>query len=146
MTTWERAEEQVARRLASIMGLPYGRRLFVGDATDAEGKVNVVLFCVAGGGDQDQAWQAGASAWNTEGRLFGVFTERRDALRAGACLLDEDAVPFAGGAGTAMPHVAKVFLRTHPTISRRAGWRVARRKGTIRAAVMECTLGVVYQE
>lgn len=145
LKAWGLAEEQVAQQLAKIVGLPYGLRFFVGDEVDMENKINCACFWIAGGQEQDQGFQAGATAWHVEGRIFGAFTVRADARAMGSALLDAEAIPFEGGEGTDMPQVAKVYLRQHPTLARRP-WAVANRKAKVRAAIVECVLGVVYQE
>ncbi len=143
LDAWYTAEYQVWSKLKEILGAEDGDQLFVGDSNDLAGRIEMMVFQVEGGGEQDHCYNDGADDYKTVGILRGIFSRRGNAMRIMSRLMRRKNMPFRGDDAN-MKNVVKVYLRTHPII-RKVWHELANQNMPVQAYLVEITFGVVYR-
>lgn len=142
---WNLAEDQLTRYLADKTGLKYGKALFIGTKEDLLGKINVAVFGLNGGQNQDHQYQSGTTKWHVVGAFEGVFAERGVATTLASMLHSQAIVPFDNqdGSTPSMPNVLRLYLISHGVVTRERVEIEGDQKWVSRLVVQ---FGVVYQE
>lgn len=149
---WINAEQQLVVKIltflagAGISGVVWklGQNIFIGDASDLAGRINLVVVQIEGGMLQDQAMGEGAATWHTTARVAGVFDDRVKALAVGSVFLDAANVPFDGGPDVpALKNISHVYIRTHPKVSRKPH-PLMNVENVLIGTFVDVELGIVY--
>lgn len=143
-SAWQLAEQQLLAYFGTFTGFPPGKSSFIGDAIDLTGRIDTYVFQIDGGQDQSQGYETGATVWQTNATVRGVFLLREKAFLLSSLFLRPLHLPLEEDPGGNCPNVVRAYVRAHPS-TRRAIHELANQTQPVLATFIDIPLTVVYQ-
>jgi hypothetical protein len=116
-TSWEVAEQNCAKKLATVAGLTYGHSMFADDDEGLVGKMNACAFAIGvdEGPENDQGYGGKATSWKAWAQLVGMFDRRTKAIQVANKIML--AAPWDIN-HEQIEKVASLQIHPHPSVKR----------------------------